>query len=51
MKILSGIEKLELVKLIHEQMGVDFNDISVEEAFTMFREIEKAIMMDKDHEM
>ncbi len=36
MKELSAIEKLEVVKLIMETLGYEFDNMTVDEAFSMF---------------
>jgi hypothetical protein len=43
MKELSGIEKLEAVKLIMETLGYEFDNMTVNEAFSMFRAIDREI--------
>ncbi len=43
MKELSGIEKLELVKSTMETLGYSFEEMTVEEAFEMFRNIKSAV--------
>ena len=39
MKVLEGIEKLELVKAIYEMLGMDFTDVTIEEAFAHYNKI------------
>ena len=43
MKELSGIEKLELAKSTMETLGYSFEEMTVEEAFEMFRNIKSAV--------
>ena len=43
MKELSGIEKMELVKATMEGLGFDFSEMSVGNAFEMYRKIKKAV--------
>jgi hypothetical protein len=43
MKELSGIEKLELVRDIFNKLGYDFSQVTVSEAFTLFRSINEEI--------
>ncbi len=43
MKELSGIEKLEFVKSTMEILGYSFGEMTVEEAFEMFRNIKSAV--------
>ena len=43
MKELSGIEKLEFVKSTMETLGYSFEEMTVEEAFEMFRNIKSAV--------
>jgi hypothetical protein len=43
MKELSAIEKLEAVKLIMETLGYEFDNMTVDEAFGMFRAIDREI--------
>jgi hypothetical protein len=40
---LSGIEKLEAVKKAMEAFGFDFSEMTVGEAFAMYRKIQMAI--------
>ena len=43
MREVSGIEKLELVKATMEGLGFDFSEMSVGNAFEMYRKIKKAV--------
>ena len=43
MKELSGIEKMELVKATMEGLGFDFSEMTVAEAFDMYRAIRGAV--------
>ena len=43
MKELSGIEKLEAVKLIMETLGYEFDGMTVSEAFSMFKAVNREI--------
>ncbi len=58
MKDLSGIEKLEAVKLIMETLGYEFDNMTVNETFSMFRAIDREIQaemrcntLNRDHNM
>jgi hypothetical protein len=58
MKELSAIEKLEAVKLIMETLGYEFDNMTVNEAFSMFRAIDREIqaemrcnMLNRDYNM
>ena len=43
MREVSGIEKLELVKVTMEALGFDFSEMTVGNAFGMFHKIKKAV--------
>ena len=43
MKELSGIEKMELAKATMEALGFDFSEMTVGEAFEMYRAIRGAV--------
>jgi hypothetical protein len=43
MKELSGIEKMDLAKATMEALGFDFSEMTVAEAFEMFRAIKNAV--------
>ena len=43
MKVLEGIEKLEFVKNVHEELGLDFTDVTIEEALTHYQKIVDAV--------
>jgi hypothetical protein len=43
MREVSGIEKLEFVKATMEGLGFDFSEMSVGNAFEMYRKIKKAV--------
>ena len=43
MKELSGIEKLELVKATMEALGLDFNEMTIGNAYGMFYKIKGAV--------
>ena len=43
MREVSGIEKMELVKATMEALGFDFSEMTVGNAFEMYRKIKKAV--------
>ena len=43
MREVSGIEKLEFVKATMEGLGFDFSEMTVGNAFEMYRKIKKAV--------
>lgn len=44
MKVLEGIEKLEIIKDIYSKLGIDFSNVTVEEAFSQYRNIVEILL-------
>jgi hypothetical protein len=49
MKHITGIEKMEFVQNLFNQLGLDFSHVTVEQAFQIYRDITSSLEMIAAH--